>query len=381
MKKVAIVSAPNYAAEELRAALREGLNLLLPQGLEGIIRPNDTVAIKVNMLMGKTPERAITTHPSVVREVCLLVKECGGKALIIDSPGGPYTPGALKRAYEKCGFAAVAAETGAELNFDISTVKVHDHRHPEYGTAMLLSPAINADLIINLPKLKTHGLTVLTCATKNMFGLVPGLTKIDYHLRYPEITDFCRALVHIAELAQPELTIVDAVEAMEGEGPSSGTPRHCGALLLGHDLHALDVYAARLMGIDPLTVPTIEAAQALGLLSATLAEVALVGSMPIVAPFVVPDVGRRPNIFRRLGNSPLARQLARHLKPRLIFESGKCISCGICVESCPPQALRLAPKSLPQVDMAKCISCFCCQELCPEHAVIVQKSWLSRVIR
>jgi len=381
MKTVAIVDAQNYEAKELRDALREGLSLLLPQGLEGMIRPNDTVAIKVNMLMGKTPERAITTHPSLVREVCLLVKECGGKALIIDSPGGPYTPAALKRAYEKCGFAAVAAETGASLNFDISTVKVHDPRHPEYGTAMLLSPAVNADLIINLPKLKTHGLTILTCATKNMFGLVPGLTKIEYHLRYPEIPDFCRALVHIAELAQPELTIVDAIEAMEGEGPSSGTPKHCGALLLGHDIHALDICAAKLMGIDPLTVPTLEAAQSLGLLPASPEDLTVLGNMPTVTPFVMPNVARRPNILRRLGNSPLARQLARHLKPRLMFSGDKCISCGICVESCPPQALRLTPKSLPQVDMAKCISCFCCQELCPEHAVIVQKSWLSRVIR
>ena len=380
MKTVAVVSAPSYDARELRTALQEGLSLLLPSGLEKMIRPNDTVAIKVNMLMGKTPERAITTHPSLVREVCLLVRQCGGRALIIDSPGGPYTLGALKRAYEKCGFAAVAEETGAELNFDTSVVKVQDPLRPEYGTAMLLSPAVNADLIINMPKLKTHGLTMLTCAAKNMFGLVPGLTKIEYHLRYPAINDFCRALVQIAELTQPELTIVDAIEAMEGEGPSSGTPKHCGALLLSHDMHALDVYAAKLMGLDPSTVPTIEAAQALGLLPASLGEITLLGHMPKVTPFVTPNVAERPSVLRRLGNSPLARKLARHLKPRLVFDGDKCISCGICVESCPPQALLLIQNALPQVDMNKCISCFCCQELCPEHAVIVQKSWLSRVL-
>jgi len=381
MKTVAVVDAQNYSPEVLHTALREGLSLLLPQGLEAMINPNDTVAIKVNMLMGKTPERAITTHPGLVREVCLLVKECGGKAVIIDSPGGPYTIGALKRAYEKCGFAAVAEETGAALNFDTSVVKVHDPRHPEYGTAMLLSPAVNAALIINMPKLKTHGLTILTCAAKNMFGLVPGLTKIDYHLRYPAIGDFCRTLVQIAELTQPELTIVDAVEAMEGEGPSSGTPKHCGALLLSRDMHALDVVAAQIMGLDPQTVPTIEAAQALGLLSASLAEITLLGKKPAVTPFVTPNVGRRPSFLRRLGSSPLARALALHLKPRLAFDGEKCISCGICVESCPPQAMLLTQNSLPQVDMNKCISCFCCQELCPEHAVLVQKSWLSKVIR
>jgi len=383
MSKPIVVVSPcrDYSAAEVESAVKQTVYSVFPQGLAMVVKPGHTVALKVNMLMGKHPERAVTTHPSVVQAVCNLVKECGATPLIIDSPGGPYTPMLLRNAYERCGFKQVAESTGATLNMDTSTIKVKRESRATLNNAELLRPAIEADFLINMPKLKTHGLTTMSCAVKNLFGLIPGVQKFEYHMRSPELTDFCSMLVGIAELAQPDLTIVDAIVGMEGEGPSSGQPYPVGAVLAGVNIHAVDLVAADLLGLKPDQVPTIVAAQAVGLCSTSLQDVDVQGARPeLTRKALMPVASIRTHLLDQLMPRRWADVFSRTLQPKPVFIRGSCTSCGLCIRSCPPKALSLQKGSLPEVELEKCIRCFCCQELCPQEAIEVNRSWLGRML-
>ncbi|KAF0195154.1 MAG: hypothetical protein FD169_1508 [Bacillota bacterium] len=378
---VSSITCATYDESAVQAAVERAIAEIWPGGLAHLVKPGTTVAIKVNMLMAKSPDRAVTTHPSVAKAVCNLVKECGAQAVIIDSPGGPYTPILLRNAYEKCGFAKVAEESGAILNVDTSTVKVKRETKANLNGAELLRPAIEADVLINLPKLKTHGLTTMTCAVKNLFGLVPGIQKFEYHMRSPDLNDFCSMLVGIAELAEPDLTIVDAIIGMEGEGPSSGKPYEVGAILAGRDVHAVDLVAAAMLGLKPEQVPTIVVGQAVGLCPMSLSEVDVRGQVsPKHRGASLPTASIRTHLLDQLMPRRWADRLSRQLRPKPIFMRSTCSSCGVCVRSCPPQAIELKQGELPQVELDKCIRCFCCQELCPQEAIEVGRSWLGRLL-
>ncbi|MDP3488086.1 MAG: DUF362 domain-containing protein [Bacillota bacterium] len=370
-----------YDEDAVHAAVKQAIAKVLPGGLADLVKPGATVAIKVNMLMAKSPDKAVTTHPSVAKAVCNLVKECGAQALIIDSPGGPYTPILLRNAYEKCGFAKVAEETGAILNVDTSTIKVKRETRANLNGAEMLRPAIEADVLINLPKLKTHGLTTMTCGVKNLFGLVPGIQKFEYHMRSPELRDFCSMLVGIAELAAPDLTIVDAIVGMEGEGPSSGTPYEVGAILASRDVHAVDLVAAAMLGLRPEQVPTIVVGQAVGLCPMSLSDVDMRGQVgPQHRGATLPTASIQTHLLDQLMPRRWADSFSRKLRPKPIFMRSTCSSCGVCVRSCPPQAIELKRGELPKVALDKCIRCFCCQELCPQEAIEVSRSWLGRLL-
>ena len=383
MKDHYIVSQPcsTYNRAALRQALSEALGALSPGGLADYVHPGDRVALKVNMLMGKPPDRHITTHPELVAAVAEAVLAIGARPFIIDSPGGPYIPTALRLAYERCGFAAIARELGIELNLDTSTATVNASSGLRLMAAELLRPAVEADVLINLPKLKTHGLTTLTCAVKNMFGLIPGMQKIEYHLRSPDVDDFCGMLVDIANLSAPELSIVDAVIGMEGEGPSGGSPRQVGLIIAGENMHAVDSYASRLIGLSPTDVPTLRLAQAAGMLPNDPDRIRVLGTRLDPIAFVLPGARTRAVPLTRLLPASWADAAARKLRPLPYFSADTCTDCGICVASCPPKALRREGNAkTPSLSEGECIRCFCCQELCPEHAISVRRSWLGRLL-
>ena len=377
--KVVLKYCSDYTADvELR--LREGLAEL--GGMSAFVKPGQKVLLKVNLLMKKRPEEAVTTHPSVVEAVVRLVQEAGGIPIIGDSPGGPYTVSALQAIYTRSGLREVAKRTGAILNEDVGQTTI---QYPEGKLAKSLTVTncvLDADVVIPLSKLKTHGMMTFTGAVKILFGVIPGLLKAEYHLKMFKVHDFADLLVDIATWVRPTLSIMDGVVGMEGDGPSAGKPRNIGALILSTDPFALDVVAADLIGLKPEEVPTIMAARVRGLTS-RLDELQLKGdsrSLWRIQGFVIPKAVST----NFLDMFPLPRSVKRfvlnRVRPRPIFEHATCVGCGDCVNNCPSKAITMDENQRPIVDLEGCIRCFCCQELCPHQSVKLFKPWLGRTL-
>ncbi|HEY8875513.1 MAG TPA: DUF362 domain-containing protein, partial [Desulfosporosinus sp.] len=240
--------------------------------------------------------------------------------------------------------------------------------------------ALEADVIIPISKLKTHGMMTFTGAVKILFGVIPGLLKAEYHLKMFKVDDFADLLVDIATYIKPALSIMDGVVGMEGDGPSAGKPRNIGALILSTDPFALDVVAADLIGLKPEKVPTIRAARARGLTS-RLEELQLKGdarSLWRIQGFVIPKAVSA----NMLDMVPLPRRVKKfvlnRVRPRPVFEHATCVGCSDCVKNCPAKSITMNENQRPIVDLEGCIRCFCCQELCPHQAVKLYKPWLAR---
>ena len=336
-------------------------------GIETIVKPGMRVLVKLNLLMKRTPEQATTTHPAVARAIVRAIQCVGGVPILADSPGGPYTRGMLAGVYEACGMLAVARETGCTLNNDFTTTT----RYLESGRAArkldLIGVLDHVDAVITVGKLKTHGLTTMTGCVKNLYGTIPGTTKVEYHARYQDVSLFSDMLLDICACVKPCFAILDAVVGMEGEGPSGGRPREIGALIGGVNPHAVDAVGARLIGLNPKQVTTLEAAMRRGMLP----EIELTGDA--IEPLILRDfdipMGLRRGSWVRLMN-----RLPQALRPRPVFTHRKCDGCGTCARACPAKAIAMDEKRRPHVDVKKCIRCYCCQELCPKNDVDVKRN-------
>jgi uncharacterized protein (DUF362 family)/Pyruvate/2-oxoacid:ferredoxin oxidoreductase delta subunit len=340
--------------------------------MEAFVRPGDRVLIKPNLLSARRPEEAITTHPVILEAVIILVKEAGGIPVVGDSPGGKISD--LKTYWETTGTADVCRRQKAELvSFEKSGVYEKTAGNRKY---YLARPVLDADVIINLPKIKTHSLTVLTCAVKNMFGAVPGIRKSMHHRQAPKPKDFASLVADIYSLAKPHLHIVDAVVGMDGAGPSAGDPKQLGFIMAGVDGVAVDAAAAYLLGMEPFKVPTTAIAHRIGLGEGDIKNIDLVGQVPPVR-----NDFRWPSLWMySLIPSWLARAGAKLFWIRPVIDPQKCINCGACVESCPVSALSPA-ENVPTFNYRLCINCLCCQEICPRHAVSQKKSLLAGLWR
>ena len=372
MHRVAIEQADNYRPEVIQASLDRLLAHL--GGIRQFVNPGERVLIKPNMLAAKEPARAVTTHPEVLRGVILQVLGAGGIPLVGDSPG----IGGMHRVAEKSGMLAVVRETGAELVEFVEPVEIA-------GSGMfkrfeLARPYLEADRLINLPKLKTHEMMTLTCAVKNLFGAVVGAAKAGWHLKAGADRDrFARMLLEIYLLRKPELNIVDAVTAMEGNGPGSGDPRHVGLLLAGANAVAVDIAAAEIAGIPKKLLWVERAAERLGLEGSNRELLEIVGMG--LADARVADF-RLPHISDVQFGLPsfIKDHLRHHLTSRPTAITGRCRLCGICVQACPPRAISMENGKL-QFDYKACIRCFCCRELCPDGALDVLDGALLRLIK
>lgn len=247
---VHIERCPDYSEERLRSSLRRGLDAV--GGLAELIRPGWRVLIKPNLLSARPPDRAVTTHPSLVGIVIEEVKRCGGIPLVGDSPGGALR--GVSRVWRNTGMEEVCKKNSVALvGFEASG----SYAKSVNGNTYSISKTVcDVDFVINLPKLKTHTLVVYTGAVKNMFGSVPGFAKGELHKRYPKPYEFAEVLVDIFSLTKPALSIMDGILSMEGHGPSSGTPRWLGVLLVSKDGVAMDTVACKLIGADPAEIPT-----------------------------------------------------------------------------------------------------------------------------
>jgi uncharacterized protein (DUF362 family)/ferredoxin len=397
-KPVAVVRCPAYELPAVESAVRRAIDLL--GGIGAFVQPGQRVLLKVNLLRPAAPDSACTTHPTVVAAVAKLVREAGGRAVIADSSGGPYSVPLLRVYYRKCGLTWAAEVSGAELNEDVGSVQVS---YPE-GIALrrldLIALLQQVDVVINLPKLKTHNLSGLTLAVKNLFGVVPGPIKVGYHSKLQPQRRFFEGLVDIYTYVRPVLNLMDAVVGMEGNGPSGGTPRQIGAILASADALALDVACADLVGFDPLAVKTTAAAAAHGLTSGRLEDVILVGDA--LAELRVPDFrkgmsavmdpGLLPKPLRGLVATGVDDEQAprRGFPGRVLNWVGgqcvvvpsagdKCTGCGFCAKHCPVNAITIVNKRA-HMDLKKCIRCYCCHELCPQLAVELERPLVGRLL-
>ena len=373
MKKTRVVlqRLDNYEHRATKAAIEELLRPL--GGISAFVQPGQRVLLKPNMLAGKSVDAAVTTHPEIVRAVIELAQGAGGIVSVGDSPG----VGTPQQVAQRCGILAVIQETGAIFAPFAESIRII----PRSGTFHHFDIArdiIDADVIINLPKLKTHQMMGMTGAVKNLFGAVVGLRKPHVHLQAgADKGFFALMLLELAEEIRPALTIVDGVLAMEGDGPGSGDPIQLGVLLAGVEPLAVDVVAAELTGLAPESIWTWAVAKRSGRPWTSFADIELCGA---------PLGDLQPRAFKPAKNTEvhfglpklLQRPLRRALSARPVVDRKKCLRCGICVESCPPHAMAIRNDRL-LIDEERCILCFCCHELCPYGALHSQQGFILRL--
>lgn len=370
MSLVSIRKTEDYRQETVDRAIALHFEAL---GVEKDLRPGMRVTIKPNLLTARKPEQAVTTHPAVLLSVVKWLRKRGVEDITVaDSPGGPYVAAALRTVYAVSGLRAL--EGPFRLNYDTGWREIRCAEGFENRSFNIINPLADTDYIINIAKLKTHSMTTLSAGIKNLFGAIPGLQKPEFHYKYPELRDFSNMLVEVAATVGADITVIDAVEAMEGNGPNSGDMRYMGLTFASRSLYAQDYVAARLMGLVPESVVMLRLALEKGLLSPE--DIELVGDavQPSDPPFKLPDSAALdfmsfvPRIFR----GPAFRAMTKILKPLPKLEREKCIGCGKCAESCPPHIIEMSGGKAV-IPIKGCISCFCCQEMCPVHAIKVKR--------
>lgn len=360
--RVYLTPCKNYRLETAEAALLPMLkNIIKDNGFDGNWA-GKKIVIKPNLLAKRAPSAAVTAQPIFVEIAAKYFVERGAAVVIADSPGGLYHPKLLERLYETTGMHEAAEKSGATLNLDVSSEKS--------GTFTRIKPLLDADLIVSVGRMKTHMLCDMTAAVKNMFGSIPGAKKAEYHAKFPDKKDFCNMLVDLCLENAPEINIIDAVVAMEGNGPASGTTKRVGALLGSANPFALDLLASSLMGYAPDEVLTVDLSRQRGLCAENAAQLEVVGADPLkfTHKFKRPKASRTAGLLKLLPRT-IASRLKKERKPVIIEK--KCIGCGECVRSCPAETMELVNKKAV-IHRENCIKCYCCQELCPQKAVVVK---------
>ena len=338
------------------------------------LRPGMHVVIKPNLVMAKNPEGAATTHPLVIKAVARWLHQQGiTRITLAESSGGLYNAEYMKNIYRVCGMYQLQEEL--TLNMDFSARTVSCPQGYANHSFHLITPICDADYIINICKLKTHSMTGYSGGIKNLFGTIPGLEKPQMHYRWPQLEDFSNMLLELAQTVAPQLTVIDAIDAMEGNGPTGGSVHHLGMLLASRDMYTQDHFAASLMKLDPMEISMIRQAVERGL--ARPEELTLVGD-PLpreLTPFVLPDTRRLDfgNSVPAFLRKPVTLLLGRILKSYPQLDPAKCVGCGKCAESCPAHIIKLREKKA-HFQKKGCISCFCCQEMCPMKAISVKKA-------
>jgi uncharacterized protein (DUF362 family)/NAD-dependent dihydropyrimidine dehydrogenase PreA subunit len=378
---VALVKCGSYEPGEVKAALERGIGLL--GGIQQFAGAGETLLVKPNALVAATPDRCVVTHPVVFGALCACLRKTGCKLTYGDSPAFYSGWGKCGATMRKAGFAAAAEGLGiAMADFENGTM-VTNRSGASYRQFVIANGVLAASGMVSVPKFKTHGLTRITGAVKNQFGCVPGAYKGQYHARASDVHDFSRLLAAITAFVKPRLYVMDAVAAMEGNGPQNGDPRKLGLLMLSSDPVALDAIACKIIGLDPAFVPTCAAGEEAGLGTWRFDRITCVGDD--IATFAAPDfkVTRLPAVS--IPDNPAIRVIRNLLVTRPVIRASACTRCGRCIGACPvePRALYWgnSGKARPPVyKYNKCIRCFCCQELCPSGAIRIKTPVLGRLL-
>ncbi len=370
MSEISCIHQDDYDEEALYRAVKRQFESL---GVERDLKPGMKVLIKPNLLMKRRPEEFTTTHPAVAGAVIRVLQELGITNIVIaDSPGGPYTKPLLSGIYRAAGFTGLALRYGVTVNEETG---YREKTRMENGLCKqfyLIDPVLESDYIIDLCKFKTHGMVGLSGAVKNLFGCVPGLMKPELHFRFSEEERFCEMLVDLCETVRPDLTIVDAVDSMQGDGPSGGSLLHTGMLLAGKNPYDIDLLLCKVAGFDPDKIYTVRSAKKRGLSACSADELTLLGDEVKLFPDLIKPVSHGVDFSSSLPKW-FPKKVLNHFssKPQIIKKG--CIGCGKCAESCPAQTIELSGRKA-KIHYDNCIRCFCCHEMCPVKTIKIKRS-------
>jgi uncharacterized protein (DUF362 family)/NAD-dependent dihydropyrimidine dehydrogenase PreA subunit len=352
--KVAITKAEG----DIPSAVRRAVDLL--GGIERFSEDGSTYLIKPNLFTTKTAEQGATTDPKVFMTLAEMLKEVGAKPVVGECPAtASYTRPEI--VFDGLGIRELCDNAGVEIKIldREAPVKVENPNAEVISDLWFPEFTLSSDGVFNVPKLKTHNLTKLTCAIKNLLGLQQGGTKAHHHVMTANDPErFSRLLVDIYESVRGHirLNVVDAVVAMEGEGPTTGDPVQLGLIIAGEDAAVVDVVASAVMGWDPMEVGTNWIAAGRSLAPASLDDIDVVG-LPV-------EEAARP--FKR-PRTHSDGQMFIDIQMPIEWYEDRCTGCGICAKVCPGNAIKM--EAGPVIDYERCIQCFCCMELCPNGAL------------
>ncbi|MBQ7594243.1 MAG: DUF362 domain-containing protein [Synergistaceae bacterium] len=340
-------------------------------GIQSFINRGDKVLLKVNLVSGHPVFHRVTTDPSIVRAVAKLVLDAGGIPLIADSPGIDN----FTHAAEKAGFVQVAREFNIECHELTDPVDLPVNENASYKKIQVSKYVLEADKIINLPKLKTHGQMYLTMGVKNLFGCIPGRLKAGWHYNVGLNRErFAGLLLDIYGGVKPTFTILDGVIGMHGDGPTSGEPYEFGIICSCVDALTMDFWLCKMLGAKLEDYPLYLAAKKRNMPQCELNEADVEGE--ISPSHVFPNVKIPKTRSMKLIPFPFVERLMTS-KPVHIPEL--CIGCGRCAAVCAAGALKHENKHLT-FDYGKCIRCYCCHEMCPVKAIKFKESKLVKLI-
>ena len=377
MSKVVLIRCESYEYDTVKTSIERGISLL--GGISLFAKKGENILLKPNILVGDTPEKCVTTNPAVFKAVIEILISAGVNVTYGDSPA----IGKTSKAAKKAGLARVADEFNIKLADFKTGIDVFFDKGIQNRRFTIAKAVFDADGVISLPKLKTHGLEKFTGAIKNQFGCVPGVLKGEFHLKLPGADDFAKMLVDLNKFVDPRLYIMDGIYGMEGNGPRGGTPKKMNILLLSSDPVALDAIVCRLIKLNPEYVPTIRYGYQAGMGSFLKDEIELMGDD--FESFITEDfkINRKP--IKSYKSGFLSGFMNNRLVSKPDIEKEKCVRCGVCVTLCPadPKAVFFKDNDksiVPVYNYDNCIKCFCCQEICPESAIHLKTPILRKII-
>jgi len=372
---VSIVKVQDYDCGLIYEAVKKAVELI--GGLQDVIKPESRVFVKINHLSPpSSPEKGIVTHPVFAEAVLRLLKTFSDNITVGDDIASQGTDG-----FSISGFQQMCQGIGVRL------VNLRESGFVEIGCnghfldkIYLSRIVLDANVIVNLPKLKTHSLTVLTGGVKNMYGTIPSGLRTRFHGEYVKTEDFSQVLTDIFSATRPQLTIMDGIVVMEGEGPASGGLRRLGVVLASQDAVALDAVVAKMVGLNPMDIYTTRYCDERGLGVGKLDNIKVVGERlksvavsdfkaPVSASNLV--MQRVPGFLPRL----VTRQLS--VRPRVIER--QCTGCRECEKICPAGAISVASKTA-RINLGLCIQCMCCHEACRFNAIVPTRSTIGMVV-
>ena len=375
MSRCAMFKADSYSDDELYAVVKKHFEA---HGVENDIPKDANVVIKPNLVSDKEALFSVTTNPKFVYAVIRCLKDIGiNNITVADCPGGSVLLfSQMQDVFKKTGYEFLSEY--AKLNLDFESSDIHGSDEFVNKKFNIINVIKNADYIINVPKLKTHNITCMTAAVKNLFGCIPGLQKPAFHAKYPNADDFSNMLVELAATVKPDFTIVDAIDIMEGNGPANGKRRHLGITFSSKDVFSLDSFIAQKVEIPSETIKTIAASEKKGFVSKNIEAVGDT-DFKIEKPILLPGPISAKTAKNKLSANLelLWLKLGDYVFATYPKMNEKCVLCRKCILTCPMQALSIQDGKIV-LNKSVCIGCLCCDEVCPNAAVDIKRSFKSK---